>query len=88
MLQTAPTDTDRSDREEEIRATLRLDGITDAELGESPRSRDSAYLSGYFEGMKRRILESTDTLQIRWLSPAYVSGGYDSGMFEPDNDPF
>lgn len=54
-----------------------LDGTTDAAFGTAPQSLDPAYLDGFFAGLRERV-EAGEQLQIRWLSSAFLSGGYDS----------
>jgi hypothetical protein len=54
------------------------DGATDAAVGISPTSQDERYLDGYFAALRQLFLEGDRKLSIRWLSPAYLSGGYDS----------
>lgn len=77
MLQTD----DRAQQEEAIRITLALDGMTDAHWGISPRTKDSAYLAGYFEALKQRVLESNEVLQIQWLSQPYPFGAVTTDEF-------
>jgi hypothetical protein len=55
-----------------------LNGVTDAALNSSPTSTDPAYLDGYLSRLRALIIEGHYTLVIRWLSPAYISGNYDS----------
>jgi hypothetical protein len=69
----------RIEQQDQITQDLYLDGASDAAMGESPQSKDPAYLDGYLSRLRELILNDTRTLQIRWLSPAYLSGNFDSG---------
>jgi hypothetical protein len=57
---------------------LYLNGAADAAMGYSPASKIPEYLDGYLGKLRELILTSPYTLRINWLSPAYLSGGYDS----------
>lgn len=65
------------DQQDEIAASTYLDGTTDAAFGTSPQSTDPAYLDGFFAGLRERV-EAGERLEIRWLSSAFLAGGYDS----------
>jgi hypothetical protein len=67
--------------QDQIAQALYLDGSTDAATGASPQSQDETYISGYLAGLKAMILDGSYTLQIRWLSQSYLSGGFDGDEF-------
>jgi len=55
-----------------------IEGATDCAFGKNPIHVDNAaYMNGWLQELKQR-LKAGDTLQIRWLSYAYMTGGYDS----------
>jgi hypothetical protein len=70
-------DQERIEQQSEIANELFIDGQSDAAMGESPQSKDAAYLDGYLSQLRSLILDSSMTLQIRWLSPAYLAEAFD-----------
>lgn len=68
----------QTDRNDAASQSIYLDGATDAAMGMSPTSKDPAYLDGYLDRLRSLILTSPATLQIRWLSDAYLSQAYDA----------
>lgn len=59
-----------------------LEGTTDAAFGRNPAHTDNAaYLNGWIQEVARR-LKMGERLEIRWLSYAYVTGGYDAPDYE------
>lgn len=67
----------RIEQQQAIAAEMYQDGATDAAAGISPTSKDAPYLDGYLTQLRELILHSPAKLQIRWLSPAFMSGGHD-----------
>lgn len=74
-------DQERIEQQQTIAQELYVEGATDAAMGESPQSKDPAYLDGYLARLRELIQHSPYTLQIRWLSPAYLKEAYDGGEF-------
>lgn len=68
----------RTERNDAASQSLYLDGASDAAMGISPASKDTAYLDGYLNQLRSLILTSPETLQIRWLSDAYLAQAYDA----------
>jgi hypothetical protein len=55
-----------------------ISGKMDAELGESPTSPgNDDYMIGYLWGIRNSLKQGWN-LQIRWLSPSYLNGAYDT----------
>lgn len=69
---------ERIERSNTASQSLYLDGAADAAMGISPTSKDTAYLDGYLNQIRSLILTSPATLQVRWLSDAYLSQAYDT----------
>jgi hypothetical protein len=70
-------------RHEQLAPAYKVEGETDAAFGASPKSKDVAYLDGYFGELRRRF-EQGEHLEIRWLSESYRLGAFDApSWFEP-----